>query len=341
MLMGPRPPSVQWPKAPAKGRKGKGKGAVPERRVAGARRWEAPRRRISPPTSTMAEGRRNPDDVKADHQTQIDKLERAVEILGEGNPEAAPLVALKKLRVQILSPVGERLDACQQFVERARKRFAAAQEAVEQALKTKSRLENEFEEGLQRLQRLREEAAAQTIPAPMDVPDGVQSHIQRNHSSEAEQEALTAPTASAIEVNRLRAAVDELMREREQLRSAVALHRAAQRFPVPTVVDSAEVVRNNSVSGGNRFNPPARPPEIPGLDCGASASEKRTTQAPGGALRTCLTLYTAHVVGVQCQVQPAKIVRTVSQTLKMMNHNRPSQGVRNPFSTGAPAGDWC
>ena len=71
-------------------------------------------------TSTGQERRRSPDDLTADHQTQIDKLERAVEILGESNPEAAPLVvALKKLRVQVSSLVGERLDACQQFVERA------------------------------------------------------------------------------------------------------------------------------------------------------------------------------------------------------------------------------
>ena len=90
-------------------------------------------------------------------QTQIDKLERAVEVLGEDNPEAAPLiVALKKLHVQASSPVGVRLDACQRFVERARKRYAAVQEAVEQALKTKSRLDCELQEGLQRLQRLRE-----------------------------------------------------------------------------------------------------------------------------------------------------------------------------------------
>ena len=46
-----------------------------------------------------------------------------------------------------------RLDACQPFVERARKRFVAAEDAVTKALQTNSRLESELEEGMQRRSR--------------------------------------------------------------------------------------------------------------------------------------------------------------------------------------------
>ncbi len=161
ILRGPRPPAVSWPSAQDKA-KGKGTGGrlnvsreVGEQRN---RRWQG---RV--PRQEKTSERRSPDDVAADHQSQIDKLERAIEVLGEDNVEAAGLVAsLKKLRTKSVAPVGERLDACQQFVERERKRFAAAEEAVMKALQTKSRLECELEEGLSRLKCLREEAAAQT-----------------------------------------------------------------------------------------------------------------------------------------------------------------------------------
>ena len=114
----------------------------------------------------MAPGssRQSPDVVAAAHQAQIEKLERAIGVLGEDNVDAAGLVAtLKRLRTQTTQPVGERLDACQQFVERAKKRLAAAEQAVTKALETKSRLEAELSEGMQRLQRLREEAVASAL----------------------------------------------------------------------------------------------------------------------------------------------------------------------------------
>ena len=150
ILRGPRPPSVTWPAARGKGKgKGKGKGHQPEVRPEESggrrnRRWQA---RAAPVVSL--ESRRTPDELVADNQAQIDRLERAIAVLGENSTEAAGLVAsLKKLRAQSVQPVGVRLDACQQFVERARKRFAAAEDAVMKALQTKSRLEFELEEGL-------------------------------------------------------------------------------------------------------------------------------------------------------------------------------------------------
>ena len=91
------------------------------------------------------------------------------------------------------------------------------------------------------------------IPVPVDVPG-----VQRNHQTEVVQEALlreesgadcppTAPAASAVELNRLRAAVDEMRKERDQLRSEIAVHRAEEREPVSTVVDTGEVRREHIV----------------------------------------------------------------------------------------------
>ena len=77
---------------------------------------------------------RAPDVLAADNQAQIDKLERAMSVLGEDSVDAAGLIAtLKKVRAQSIQPIGERLDACQQFVEKARKRFLAAEDAVMKA----------------------------------------------------------------------------------------------------------------------------------------------------------------------------------------------------------------
>ena len=68
--------------------------------------------------------------------------ERAIAVLGEEGVDAAGLIAaLKRVRAQSIQPIGERLDVCQQFVERARKRLVAAEDVVMKALQTKSRLE--------------------------------------------------------------------------------------------------------------------------------------------------------------------------------------------------------
>ena len=193
---------------------------------------------------------KTPDEFAADQQAQIPKLEKAIDILGENNPEAASLVvSLKKVRAKVSLPVGERLDACHQFVERARKRVVAAQEAVEKAVETKSRLDTELQEGLLRLQRFREEAAAQTQPA--DRPDG---------GMPDGGVPPTAPVGAAAEVNRLRSMVDELQRERDLLREEVSSQRAGkdpgnQSVLMSTLIDHGDTLRRGTISGGNRYNP--------------------------------------------------------------------------------------
>ena len=182
MLRGPRPPSVQWPS-----RRNDMKKNVPSRpqtdRQPGSsgqpRRWRGRVQRQQPVREV-----KNPDDDAAALQGRIEKLEKAIEVLGADNPEAKGLVsALKKARAQSQSQlaIGVRLDSCRAFVERAKKRLAGAEEAVTKALSLKSAMEAELEQGLARLQSLREEAAAQpstTIPDPMELPDDEVSRLR-------------------------------------------------------------------------------------------------------------------------------------------------------------------
>ena len=150
--------------------------------------------------------------------------------------DAAGLIAtLKKVRAQSCQPIGERLDACQQFVERARKRLVAAEDVVMKALQTKSRLESELNEGVQRLQRLREEAAAQP----------------RAPTAEHGEVPPVAPEAQAVEVNQLRATIEDLQRERDRLRSEVSRQRAEESRPL----EQSVIEQGDMLSRGNRFNP--------------------------------------------------------------------------------------
>ena len=76
---------------------------------------------------------KNPDDDAAALQGRIEKLEKAIDVLGADIPEAQGLVsALKKARAQSQSKsaIGVRLDSCRAFVERAKKRLAGVEEAV-------------------------------------------------------------------------------------------------------------------------------------------------------------------------------------------------------------------
>ena len=182
--MGPRPPSVQWPAVQKSKGKGKGKSVdhssnpshVPSR----SRRWRA-RSQIPTQDGLNPEIRVNPNSAEAERVEQIRKLEQAIEILGKDSPQSTGLIAhLKKLQAASSSPIGERLDACQRFVERAQKRLAAAQEAVKKAVETQSKLEAELQEGVERLQRLREEATAQMSSMRVEPPDEVSSIAESN-----------------------------------------------------------------------------------------------------------------------------------------------------------------
>ena len=90
------------------------------------RRWQSSgTRQHMQPIEANVRVSRTPDDDAVAIQANIEKLEKAVEILGEESPQAQGLIAaLKQARERAVV----RLDSCQAFVERARKRLIVAEE---------------------------------------------------------------------------------------------------------------------------------------------------------------------------------------------------------------------
>ena len=179
--------------------------------------------------SPQCAGEQNPDDDAVANQAHIEKLEKAVEILGEESPQAQGLIAaLKQARERaVVPPIGVPLDSCQAFVKRARKRLTVAEEEVTKALRTKRTREFELEQGLERLAQLREEAAI-----------------------------LPQPSSTAAEVNLLRATVAELRREQVSLMVELAQQtetdRAIERSGrMETFIDDADA----DLRASQRFTP--------------------------------------------------------------------------------------
>ena len=94
--------------------------------------------RVQPNEARNVRESRTPDDDAITNPTHIEKLEKAMEILGEESPQAQGLIAtLEHVRDRaVVLPIGVRLDSCQAFVERARRRVTAAEEEVTKARRT-------------------------------------------------------------------------------------------------------------------------------------------------------------------------------------------------------------
>ena len=107
-----------------------------------------------------------------------------------------PEAALKSLQGALqkakqsahVPPVGERLDACHQFIERAKKRLAKADENLLQT--ERAQLATELAEGQARFEALRAEAGA--VPPP------------------------GAPKDAGSELQRMQGVIDDLLRERSE-----------------------------------------------------------------------------------------------------------------------------
>ena len=123
------------------------------------------------------------------------RLQTAVDALGDDNsPEAKMLRdALKKAQMEAtLALVGVRLDACAQFVKRARNRLSRADEVLRKAQDERVRLEQELRDGEQRLEALRVEASEQRKPAgPGDEISQMQKLVTELNQIAAERDALS------------------------------------------------------------------------------------------------------------------------------------------------------
>ena len=161
VIRGPRPPSVQWPRQ----EKGKGKGAAPSPAPRG--RWRNSVRGTSAVVQTRRDQPRlTPEEALTAPRERVQKLERALEVLGEDSgPEFQVLQnSLKKAKAAAQGvPVGVQLEQILKFVERSEKRLRVLDE--ERA--KEARL---LEEAQQRVARLRSELAAGPQHPPPTVP---------------------------------------------------------------------------------------------------------------------------------------------------------------------------
>ena len=101
-----------------------------------------------------------PDHRVAEASARVGRLEAALKVLGENDPDAEPLkAALKQAGIHArVWPVGERLDLCLQYVARVKKQLARAEDQVRTAQEVQRQTEEKLKNGLRDLEVLRLEA---------------------------------------------------------------------------------------------------------------------------------------------------------------------------------------
>ena len=174
-LMGPRPPSVRWPHSWEQ--RGRSSSAVQSHSRTRPQQ-SGPKTRQSTrappadfPKQSERQPRGSPDDRVAEAQARVIRLQAAVDLLVEDNPDAASLkTMLAEAEAQTrVAPVGERLDACLKFIERAKKRLESADQDVIKAQEVRASRETKLSEGLANLQRLCSEATSVAPVPPVGV----------------------------------------------------------------------------------------------------------------------------------------------------------------------------
>ena len=206
VIRGQRPPSVKWAKAEKKTERKSSAAPQNPRQPPGPSR--------SPPSKTpmpaQEVGRRvsrDPDQVVSEAQSRAVKLEAAITALGENDPAVPRLrEELQRVRSQAqVRPMDQRITWTQEFIARAQKRvegmrtdLVKAQEAVAKAQETLRHEEALLRDGEARLVARQEESrrAPQCGPVPP-----------------------VTPVHFATELATLRECVQELRRERDELKA--------------------------------------------------------------------------------------------------------------------------
>ena len=143
----------------------------------------------------------HPQQRVAEATARVERLEAALKLLGEDDPDAEPLkIALKRAKSQAqVRPVGERLDLCLQYISRVKRQVARAEEHVREAKEAQVQMEEKLANGLRDLEALRAEASEEPRQRPQQ---GVAQPVMEVEPNE--------------EIVRLRALVAELQKERVQ-----------------------------------------------------------------------------------------------------------------------------
>ena len=176
ILMSPRPPSTRWPPA-QRGPAPKGRPQQKKETSRSSPSVQLPKKGpttvekltralsaldgLSPEAQVLRESlekakaeaisreptRASPDEVRSAALAKIARLEAAITALGPDDSKEKSVLeeALQKVKKGAkMTPVGERLDFCLQFIERASKRLQLCEVDLAQVLQKKSRLEDEL-----------------------------------------------------------------------------------------------------------------------------------------------------------------------------------------------------
>ena len=149
----------------------------------------------------------HPDVILSKARARVAKLEVAMNAVGEDDPTYAALRdSLKQARVQAqLRPVEDRIKATTSFIERAKRRIG------------------EHQANILRLEEQLAEAKSEEQEARQHLHDGEERlcKLRQEASRMAEDIPPTAP-ADFIELAQLRSSVQELQRERDELRAQLS-----------------------------------------------------------------------------------------------------------------------
>ena len=144
------------------------------------------------------------------------KFEAAMQAVGESDPAYPGLLeALKKTRVQAqVKPVQDRIAGTKSFLERARKRVVTSRQEVEKAKEALATAERKL--------AFEEDGVLQA--------EGPLSALQQKANGTPECPAPSVPADFAFELTRLHSFVQELRRERGDLRAQVAAQSVVSEF---------------------------------------------------------------------------------------------------------------
>ena len=198
LIRGPRPKSVQWPRASKDGK------PQQQPRQPGGPRPAAvnkePQKAKSPPI--------HPDERLARARVRVGQLESAIKVLDPGDPTLPVLQeALKKAQQQAKTPSLEsRVRVAEEYLARKKKRLAEAEQAVVAAVEGRDRFLAEVAEGERSLTKLQEEKqmVEQVLGGPEPVHGSTAAlpaeHYRRNGAVENNGFAIAGTERGAADI---------------------------------------------------------------------------------------------------------------------------------------------
>ena len=268
LIRGPRPPSVQWPRAVLHSQKqgtrnlsaASSRDSVPamkskvvkDTKVA---RLEVALSALGDQESTAkaalqealrkarmeAKVVRHHQERAAEAADRVSRLQSALDLLGHDSPDAEHLkVSLKKVQEQSrVRLLGERLDSCLQFIERAKGRVSRAEARILEAQDDKRLAESQLAQVQQDLARMREEASVSDDPPPEHVPRcDPNEEVQRLRVQVAKLEAEIAAQATTRVVSSFSQPHSHGWRVRTSFRAEITALRGGQTVTHPTDVQT-------------------------------------------------------------------------------------------------------